>query len=569
MLSQDGRYVIVYNGQIYNYLELKKKLIVKGYQFATRSDTEVLLYWLVEHGISGLPELNGMFGFGFWDHQEKSLLLARDRLGIKPVYYYTGEKDTLIFASEIKAILPLIPKREADVQAIYEFLTFQNIISDKTFFQSIHKLIPGHWLRWTPSGVTSGSFWEVNFPRDHQGSYPDVIREYKEVLENSVGRHMISDVPVGAYLSGGFDSSSVSTVASQLMSDSLHTFTGAFTDGPYYDERVGSRAVNKSIGAVAHEVEIAPQDYLNNIGKVIYHLDEPTLGTGAFPQYMVSQLVSRFVKVVLTGHGGDEMFAGYQVNKVALLKETLKQNPGRIGSVLKGIRKDEWTRVLYYLFYPLLHPEICFGLYILVPKRKRTSFFTPDFLERNKDFEPLDCLNNFIERNNDLPGERLLRLYLRTYLPTLFIQEDKVGMAHSIEARTPLCDNEMVDLALSVPLQIKLWNNNLKAVTKGAMEPRLPAILHRLPKRGFPTPFARWYRQDPLKSFMADLLLSKKAEERGIFNISALQKIFRRNLRSKNDNLYDYARANVIYSSSIVELWFRTFIDQTEPTPIC
>lgn len=569
MVSQDGRYVIVYNGELYNYLELRQILQKCGYKFVTKSDTEVLLYWLAEHGISGLTDFNGMFVFAFWDRKEKSLLLARDRLGIKPLYYCTIDKGTLVFASEIKGILPLVPDKAPNMHAVYEFLSFQNILSDKTFFHSIYRLLPGHWLRWTHSGTTSGCYWDVAFVRDHEYHFKDIIEEYSEVLQNSVTRHMIADVPVGAYLSGGFDSSSVATIASSLITEPLHTFTGAFTDATYYDERIGSRAVSENIGAIIHEIEITPMDYLKNIGKVIYHLDEPTLGTGAFPQYMVSQLVSQNVKVVLTGHGGDEMFAGYQVNKVALIKETLKKNPKRIGSVLLGIRKDEWTRVLYYLLYPLLYPEVGFGLFIMIPKRKRASFFTPDFLAKNKDFEPFESLAKIVKSNNDLPGERLLRLYLKTYLPTLFIQEDKVGMAHSIEARTPLCDNQMVDMALRVHLGMKLWDNNLKAIPKEAMNSQLPRVLYTLPKRGFPTPFARWYRREPLKLLMGDLLFSKKTEERGIFKISTLKKIFKRNLHSKTDTLYDYARANQLYSSSIIELWFRTFIDQKEPTPIC
>jgi len=568
MISRDGRYILVYNGEIYNYLELKERLIKRGRRFVTKSDTEVLLYWVAEHGISGLTDLNGMFAFGFWDRAEKTLLLVRDRLGIKPLYY-TEDIDSLMFASEIKAMLPLISQKEADLNTIFEFLTFQNILSERTFFKSINMLPPGRWLQWTLSGIKSGCYWDITFAQNHARNFQDVVEEYSEVLNNSVARHMIADVPVGSYLSGGFDSSSVATIAGGLIDEPIHTFTGAFTDDPYYDERIGSRAVAENIGAVVHEIEITPQDYLQSIGKVIYHLDAPTLGTGAFPQYMVSRLVSRDVKVVLTGHGGDEMFGGYQVYKVAMLKEALRQNPKKIGSVLWGIKWDEWTRVMYYLLYPLLYPEVSSGLFIMVPRKRRAGFFAPEFLEQNNGFEPFESLAKYMDGNDDLPGERLLRLYLKTYLPTLFNQEDKVSMAHSVEARTPLCDNKMVDLSLRFPLDMKLWNNDLKAITRAAMKSRLPNVLNTLPKRGFPTPFARWYREEPLLSFMEDILFSKRTEERGIFDIASLRKTYRENLRSKTDTLYDYARANRLYSCSVVELWFRTFIDQEAPAPIC
>ncbi len=568
MASKDDRYIIAYNGEIYNYVELRGKLRSLGYEFKTRSDTEVLLYWLVEHGIAGLAELNGMFALVFWDSTEKKLLLARDRLGIKPLYYFQ-KGGGVIFASEIKAMLPLVDQKEADLNTIYEFLTFQNILGERTFFKNIRKLLPGHWLQWWPSGMRIGTFWDILFQEDYDESIQKAAEEYAETLESAVKRHMISDVPIGAYLSGGFDSSSVVTFMAKESSSPVHSFTGAFIDAPYYDEREGSRAVAKKTGAVIHEIEITPSDYLENIGKVIYHLDEPTLGTGAFPQYMVSKLVSQHVKVVLTGHGGDEMFAGYQVNKVALLKETVKRNPCKLPSTLLGIRRDEWSRVLYYLIYPLRYPEVGSGLFIMVPKKRRRYFFSEDFLAQNSCYEPINEIGKVLGNNHYSAGEEILALYLKTYLPTLFIQEDKVGMAHSIEARIPLCDNKMIDLALKIPLKIKIWNNQLKAVTKVGMRSFLPDILYKLPKRGFPTPFAKWYRREPLRSFMEEILLGSGTRDRGIFNAGALKLMFEKNLSSKTDTLYDYARANMLYSASIVELWFRTFMDQKDPMPVC
>ena len=325
----------------------------------------------------------------------------------------------------------------------------------------------------------------------------------------------------------------------------------------------------KKIDALGHEIEITAEDYLRDIGKVIYYLDEPTLGTGALPQFAVSRLASRHVKVVLTGHGSDEMFAGYPVYKVALLKEVLQGNPGKLGAILRGIKKDEWTRILYYLLYPLFYPEVGYGLFIMVPKRMRKKIFTSAFLEQNKDFEPFACLEKQAEGKDDLLGARLTCLDLKNYMPTLFIQEDKMSMAYSLESRTPLCDNELLELALKVPLEIKLWNNHLKAITKIGMKSRLPEVLNTLPKRGFPTPFARWYRTATLRPLMEDLLFSKRTEERGIFNIPMLRMTFQQNFHSRTDNLYDYARANRLYAYSVVELWFRTFLDQSDPSPVC
>lgn len=568
MATPDGELVIAYNGEVYNYPELRAQLEARGHRFQTQTDTEVVLLAYREWGLDALRLLNGMFAFAIVDVAKREVLLARDRLGIKPLYFQQIGGD-LVFASEVKAMSPAAPAARPRAATLLEFLTFQNVLSDQTFFADVQKLPPAGWLRWRPQGVTQGRFWELEF--SHGGSQPtfaEAAEEYADVLQRAVRRHMIADVPVGAYLSGGFDSASVATLArDEVGSEPFHTFTGAFTDAPYYDERSGSRAVAQRIGARTHEVEIRPFDFADEIRRVIYHLDEPTLGTGALPQYVVARLVSQHVKVVLTGHGGDECFAGYQVNKVALLQETWRRSRARLPRVLGGIRPDEWTRVLYFLLYPLVFPEVSAGLFIMTPRRKRAAFLTPEFLASCGDHEPLDVLESARHVPGELPGQRLMRLYLRTYLPTLFIQEDKLGMAHAVESRTPLCDNELVDFAARLPLSLKLEGGQLKALPRAAMRSRLPDRLYDLPKRGFPTPFQRWYKAEPLRSLLEDLLLAPRARQRGIVEPAALERLWRRHQSSKTDTLYDYARANTLYSCAMIELWHRIFIDGERPTP--
>lgn len=563
MFSADRNYVIIFNGEIYNYLDLKQNLKKRGVVFRTRSDTEVLLYWLMHHGIEGLSSLNGMFAFAFWDRKRKSLLLGRDRLGIKPLYY-TMREGNIVFASEIKAMIPRSGSLLADYETLLQFFTFQNVLTDSTFFKNVNKLLPGSWLKWHSDKPTSkGIYWKINFNRKFEGNLNDAAEVYSDALQHAVVRNMIADVPVGANLSGGIDSSSVATVASKHSLAPFHTFTGAFTDAPYYDERIGSRAVSSKIGAILHEVEITSQDYIENIERVIYHLDEPTLGTGALPQFIVSRLASKNVRVVLTGHGGDELFAGYQVNKAMLLRKRLKANPLSFFTLPFSVRPNEWSRVLYYLLFPLIQPEVRHGLFIMVPKKKRSSFLTADFLASHANYNPLEHIEDILRQSGATSAdESLLVLYLKTYLPTLFIQEDKVGMAHSIEARMPLCDNEIIDLAIGISLETKLAGNTLKAIPRMAMKNNLPPILFKLPKRGFPTPFAQWYRKKPLREFMESTLFDRQTVERGIFNITGLRKCFERHMASTSDNLMDYARANLLYSFSMVELWFRRFIDK-------
>lgn len=558
MSSPDGRFTLCFNGEIYNFRDLRKDLEAKGRTLRTNSDTEVLLTLLAEAWTSGLERLNGMFALACWDAKEQRLLLARDRLGIKPLYY-CEHRGALLFASEIKAMLPYLPEREPDLETIYEFFTFQNVLGERTFFRDVLKLPQGGYLEWTPKDVRHGRFWEFSFPEEFPGDFQDAVQEYAALLEAAVERHMIADTPLGSYLSGGLDSSSVATLASRRCNAPLHTFTGAFTDAPCYDEREGSRAVAAAVGAEIHEVEITPEHYLKHMGAVIYHLDEPTLGTGALPQYVVSELTSRSVKVVLTGHGGDETFAGYQVFKTALIREA--RGMGGKARALLDVRADEWSRVLYFLLYPLRYPEVGSGLFIMTPRAKRKNFFSQDFLAGMRHFEPMDRIAQALGNDELSPGQRLLRLYLTTYLPTLLIQEDKVGMAHSLEARMPLCDNTLLDLALRLPLRLKLQGGALKAIPRQAMRASLPPVLFSLPKRGFPTPFARWYRSEPLRSHIRDILFSRAARERGLVDQAHLQSLLASLERSGGDSLMDYARANVLYSASAVELWYNTFMD--------
>lgn len=567
MHSTSGRYVIVFNGEIYNFRDLRRQMEGRGHIFHTQSDTEVLLEWLALYGVEGLSKLNGMFALALWDRTENKLLLARDRLGMKPLYVRQVGND-LVFASEIKAILEISGRVESDRETIFQFVTFQNVLSDRTFFRNILKLPPSGWLKWDPGmGCRQGQYWEPTFSSRFGGSFGESVDAYTGVLAAAVDRHMLADVPVGSYLSGGIDSSSVTVSAADRTSGALHTFTGAFADAPYYDERIGSRAVAAQVGAHLHEVEIGPADFCADIGKVIYHLDEPTLGTGALPQFEVSKLAARHVKVVLTGHGGDEAFAGYQVSKAVAIREAASKNPLAAIRAIAGVRKDEITRVLYFLLYPLLYPEVGHGLFIMVPRRHRTKVMTAGFLDNIGDYEPLEEVTKFLQPGLS-PGQALMTLYLRTYLPTLFLQEDKVGMAHSLEARMPLCDNAVVDLALSIGLTEKLHGGLLKAIPKAAMRHRLPPLLYSLPKRGFPTPFARWFRVGQVREMMEDLLLSARARERGIFRQEYAERLFRENLGSRTDTLFDYARANQMYSMAMVELWFRTFVDQAVPKPV-
>ena len=516
-IDPSGRYVLVYNGELYNFRELGARLEQLGHRLSTHCDTEVLAYWLAHFGESGLADLNGMFAFAFWDTKERTLLLARDRIGIKPLYL-ASHGGVLVFASEIKAMLPFLPQCAADAEAVFEFVTFQQTVSDRTVFRGISRLSPGRWLKWTPGKLSERSYWNLAIAQTFRGTHIDAVEHYRSLLDAAVQRQMISDVPLGSHLSSGLDSSAIATLAARHSSSKIATFTGAFTDGDYYDERAGTRVVAAHIGADAHEIEITAPDFERHFANVVWHLEEPTLGTGALPQYMVASLAARHVKVVLTGHGGDELFAGYQVNKAAYVSNALHRGPLSLLSAILSIRPDEITRVLYFLFGPLLFPDVGCGLFVMTPERQRSAALHPDFLAAVRYHDPRGVLESRIPNSVKDYSERLMHVYLKVYLPTLFIQEDKVGMAHSIEARVPICDNELIDFACSLSLEQKLHAGNLKSIPRDACRSLLPRKILTMPKRGFPTPFARWFRDGRLTGLIVDHLQSRRARERGIFN---------------------------------------------------
>ncbi|HNX81539.1 MAG TPA: asparagine synthase (glutamine-hydrolyzing) [Candidatus Omnitrophota bacterium] len=563
IFNRDKSLAIVYVGEVYNFKELKEGLINRGHEFYTHTDTEVVLHLYEEYGPACVPMLNGMFVFALWDTRKQELFLARDRLGIKVLYYYRNT-NSFIFASEIKQ---LFQADEVSAQlnpfTLADFMTFQNVLDDKTFFNDIYKLPAGHYLTIRQGGEpVLNAYWDARFSKTEHREPCDYLATYGRLLEDSVKRHLVSDVEVGCYLSGGFDSSSVAYLAAQQLTYPLHTFTGAFIERKKYDERDCSRELVKKISGVAHEIVITADQYAGNLDKVMYHLDEPTLGSGAFAQYEVAKLVGNNVKVVLTGHGGDELFAGYPVFKALQYKKAFRKNPLSLIKLLQENANDEFMRLLYFLIFPAFMKEVGYGLFIMFGDRQRRKIFTADFLKKIKGYDPMDGLRSIISRSGLKDDDLIEYLYLKTYLPTLFIQEDKMGMAHSIEARTPLCDNEMVAFATSVPLIHKLKHNSLKFLTKEYMRGKLPDLIYRQPKKGFPTPLVQWYRGE-LKEFAYEALTGEKITHRNIFNTPYLKKFLDNFCARKSDTLYDYAIANKIYSLIAVEYWFRAFIDTT------
>lgn len=560
--NEDKSAVIVFNGEIYNYKEIRKELETK-YKFKTKSDTEVILHAYEEYGPDCVQKFNGMFAFAIWDAKKDLLFLARDRVGIKPLYYYQDEK-RFMFASEIKAFLAdeNFP-RKLNNQAVAEYLTFQNIMDEKTFFEEVKMLLPGYYILVHGGKISLHQYWDASYKKSNK-SVTEYYNDFKTIFSDAVKRHMISDVPLGSYLSGGFDSGSVATTSAKLAAKKskkkIETFTGRFKEGGIYDETPCSQAVAEKTGAIMHEVTITPQDFLSHIEEIIYHLDEPKVGIPAISQFMVSKLVSEHVKVVLTGHAGDELFAGYPVYKASYFKDLVKRNPLNVWKFFSLFRWSETPRAVYFLFFPLFDKEVKHGLFIMFNKRQRKQLLSKRFYESLLQKNTVSVLKKYSREDILSAVDKVQYLYLKTYLPSLLVVEDKMGMAHSIEARTPFCDNELVDFANSVPMGFKLYNNELKHLVKKSMKQDIPSILYCQPKKGFPTPFSLWIRKD-LKEYVYSVLLSEKARNRGIFNQRYVRRLLDAHCKRTKDGLQDLVNAARIWSLLNVELWCRIFVD--------
>ena len=552
--NEDGSIVIVYNGELYNYRDLRNILTKNGHQFKTRTDTEVIVHSYEEYGIDCVKSFNGMFAFAIWDKNNQRLFLARDRLGIKPLYYHwDGNRNRLAFASEIKALLkdPLL-KRELDWTSLSDYLVFQNILDDKTFFKTINILLPGHILTVSDKRLAVDCYWNPAFTKRYMANDREYLQTFRDTLKSSVDRQLMSDVPLGAYLSGGFDSSSVATYAAELNGGCLNTFTGYFEEGAAFDERNAARAVADNIKATSHQVAIKQSDFESSIFDIIYHMDEPRMGPGVFPQYHVSRLVSEHVKVVLTGHGGDELFCGYPLYKMNYFSELIRKNPIYIITLLRNLKRGEEKAAIVNILLPFFFPEMGLGMNLSMGYRKWKNLLGSEI--KNNNYDPLDTLHKLLDQAPMNKMDAIQYLYLKTYLPALFIVEDKVGMAHSIEARLPICDNEMVDFALSVPFEEKLKSFELKYIVKEAMRKKLPEVLYRQPKMGFPTPIAKWFK-DGLKDFLQKILLDERCLDRGIFNPDVIRKYVCQHVEGRKN------RQHILWQMLNVEIWHRVFLD--------
>ncbi len=522
MTDEAGNW-ITYNGEIYNYIELREELGPQN--FRTTSDTEVILAAYRHWGTDCPSHLRGMFAFAIWDASDGSLFCARDRFGMKPFYYATVD-GRLYFASEAKAILPFLPEIETDVEGLRDYLVFQFCLAGKTLFRGIREVPAGHTLRVRGGDIDIRRYWEVYYNLDFSHDSAWFEERLRELMADSVKVHLRADVPVGSYLSGGLDSSIVASLAVDRTGPGFQAYLGKFAEGPQYDESRYARALCEYKGIDLNELEIGVDDFVAEIRKVIYHLDYPVAGPGAFPQFMISRFAKLGRKVVLGGQGGDETFGGYARYLVAYLEQCLKAAID--GTMHNGDFIVSYESILPNLtalsqYKPMLQEFWREGLFEPMDARyfrlvNRSNDLAEEVRwDRLDGYSPFETFRSIFNASN-LTGEsyfdRMTHFDFKTLLPALLQVEDRMSMAHGLESRLPFLDHPLVELAATMPPAVKFEGGQLKRALRVAFAPILPeAINARTDKMGFPTPLNMWARGDA-HEFIVDTLSSSAALSR-------------------------------------------------------
>ncbi len=556
--------VLCYNGEIYNYIELKKELSAH-YTFRTSSDTEVILAAYYQWGEDCVNHLRGMFAFALWDNRRQQLFCARDRFGIKP-FYYTQQGDTLYFSSEVKTLMPFLPEIKTNMEALQDYLVFQFCLGTKTLFQHVNELPPAYTLTAKDGKYHISKYWEVYYELDFDHTPQYFEEKLRHLLDESIQLHTRSDVPIGAYLSGGIDSSIIGAVASKHQSHAgpFMGFNGKFAIGDEYDESAYARALAEKHNMTLHEVNITSHDFIDSIEDVIYHLDYPVAGPGSFPQYHVSKLASQHRKVVLGGQGGDEIFGGYTRYLMAYFEQCIKSAIN--GTMHNGNFIVTYESIIPNLrslknYMPLLqefwkegfqdsHDARYFRLINRAPSLK--SEINWDLFQS---YSPFDNYKEIFHGKNvgkESYFDSMTHFDFKTLLRALLHVEDRMSMAHGVESRVPFLDHPLVEFAATMPSNIKFKDGTLKMVLVNAMRHVLPdAILNRKDKMGFPVPLTQWLKHD-IKDFVTDIFSSSCMQDRAYFN----QKEILTALESESK----FGRK--IWGLLSLELWHRQFHDR-------
>jgi asparagine synthase (glutamine-hydrolysing) len=564
MGNEDGTVWIVFNGEIYNYVELRERLVQRGHVFQSLTDTEVIIHLYEEYGVDCLAQLRGMFAFAIWDGNKRALFLARDRVGIKPLYYTTAG-GALLFGSEIKSLLadPAVT-REVDFEAVDCFLTYLYSPGEATLFRGIYKLPPAHYLLVQDGQVTRKQYWELRYqPSDRWRSLDEAAGALGDLLKRRVKDHMISDVPVGFLASGGIDSTALLSYAVEETGQQIKTFTVGFTGAGFADERPYARQAAKQFGTDHYDLSLSAEDFRRFLPGYVWHMEEPVCEPPAIALYYVSKLARDHVTVLLSGEGGDEAFGGYPEYRNFLMLEQFKSLAGPLrgaaAALLAGAgRFKPFRRVRRYapmMKVPLAdyyHSRVSSPFERFNPLKP--ALYTAQFAQRVGSCHADDCARRHLAAVDGQPLlNQMLFVDTKTWLPDdLLIKADKMTMAASLELRVPFLDHEVLEFAATLPPDYKVKGFHTKRVLKQAFQGRVPETILNRKKTGFPVPFGTWLNRE-LRDYVADTLLSQRAISRGYFRRASVERLVAAN--------GDSASSAQKFSLLVLELWHQRFMD--------
>jgi asparagine synthase (glutamine-hydrolysing) len=563
--NEDQTVWIVFNGEIYNHRELRRRLEGTGHHFLTRSDTEVLVHLYEDEGPQMLAHLNGMFGLAIWDSRRGELFLARDRLGKKPLYY-RHERGRLLFGSELKSILevPDVP-REVSPQAIDAYLAYQYVPHPQTIFRGISKLPPAHYAVYCDDKLTIRSYWEPDFNIEEHLPVEEYRQQLRELLTSAVQMRLESEVPLGAFLSGGIDSTIIVGLMQELMQEPVRTFSIGFPE-PEYDETNYAAMAARAFGTIHQEFRVEP-DAVHILPKLVWHYDEPFADSSAVPTWYVSQLTRQHVTVALTGDAGDELFAGYDRYRAVWIASRFDKLPaaGRraLASPLwqrlpaSGTRRTAVRRFKRFTSALARPPERRYFDWIgIFDEGARAELYTDEFVASLPDADPLEFLAaGFARAAARDPVTRASLADLVTYLPCdLMTKVDIASMAHSLECRQPFLDYRVVELAIRMPARYKFRRMRGKRILMETFADLLPEPIQRRGKMGFGVPIAPWFR-GPLAGYAREVLLDRRSLQRGYFRPDAIQHLLDEHVTGS------YDRAYRLWALLVLELWHRQWVD--------
>ncbi|CAG7856710.1 asparagine synthase (glutamine-hydrolysing) [biofilm metagenome] len=563
MANEDNSVWVVFNGEIYNFQELRSELQGKGHQFKSLSDTEVIVHLYEEYGEDCVNRLQGMFAFAIWDETKQKLFLARDRVGIKPLYYSDTGK-SLIFGSEIKSLLTDAQvKRDVNPRALDRFLTYHYLPGNETPLTNIFKLEPGHYMSVQSGKIQITQYWDLNFVTPPLQNFNDAVSSLKELLDRTVKNHMISDVPVGVLLSGGVDSTGILHYAANHSDKPINTFTMGFSGNNFADERPYAKLAARKYNTVHHDISMSANDFMDFLPRYVWHMEEWVCEPPAVALYFVSQLAkTHSVKVLLSGEGGDEAFAGYPNYRNLMALEKLKALFGPAKGLLKSSFKalasvgiNQINNYSDLVDYPLAkyylsrtaRPNLAFN-------RIKYDLYNKNFAEALKSSSSDWPTGKLFEKNNGLSTlNSMLYVDTKTWLPDdLLVKADKMTMATSVELRVPMLDHQVLEFAASLPEEYKVNGWQLKRILKAALAEHVPQEILNRKKTGFPVPYDSWMRHE-MKDFVFDAILNRNAALNAYLCKKTVNKLL-------HDFQVGSGHSKEVFSLLVFELWHKQFL---------